>query len=167
MTEFRGPRLTITPFHKVFALALFRSSAFFVCAVVAFSQQEERTRTILLMRVFLVDVASYHVLMTLLMSNESVYSRVWGDTLTNRFFYEKLVAKVRDREQIDVPLLFGEADTDAAAVIKNNLKTSTLWSEWGWFRKTLAGIWRFLRLWIGYGLFYSAAALIGDFLKPF
>lgn len=157
--------MTITPIYKAAALGFFRSSAFFVCAVVAFSRREDKTGTILLMLVFLVDVASYHMLQALTITTESVYSRVWGDTLTNRLFYEKLFDKIRDREQVDVPLLFKEATKDAAADVETFLKDSTLWAEWGWFKKKLAGVWSFVWLWISYGLFYGAAGIIGGSIR--
>jgi hypothetical protein len=91
--------MTATPIYRAFALGLFRSSVFFICAVVAFSQRRDRSGTILLMIVFLLDVASYQIVQVVTISNESVYARVWADTLTNRLFYEKLFEKIRERER--------------------------------------------------------------------
>ena len=82
--------MTATPIYRVFALGFFRSSVFFICAVIAFSQREDRTGAILLMLVFLIDVASYQILQVITISNETVYARVWKDTLTNRLFYVKM-----------------------------------------------------------------------------
>src|SRR5258708_27843114 len=98
--------MTATPIYRAFALGFFRSSVFFICAVIAFSQREDRTGTILLMVVFLIDVASYQIIHVITISTEGVYARVWKDTLTNRFFYEKLFDKIRDRGHIDVDMLF-------------------------------------------------------------
>ena len=52
------------------------------------------------MIVFLIDVASYQILQVVTISNETVYVRVWKDTLTNRLFYEKLFERIRDRENV-------------------------------------------------------------------
>ena len=87
--------MTATPIYRAFALGIFRSSVFFICAVIAFSQREDRTGTILVTLVFLIDVASYHILQVITISTEGVYTRVWRDTLTNRLFYERLFEKFR------------------------------------------------------------------------
>jgi hypothetical protein len=157
--------MTATPIYRAFALGLFRSSVFFVCAVVAFSQREDRTGTILLMIVFLLDVASYQIVQVVTISNESVYARVWADTLTNRLFYEKLFDKIREREYVDVDALFKEATKSSAADVKVFLKDTTVWSEWGGFKQTLAGSWSFLWLWISYGIFYGIAGWMGTAMR--
>lgn len=155
----------VTPIYRAVSLGLFRSSVFFICAVVAFSQREDRTGTIPLMLVFLLDVASFHILQVVTISSEGVYTRVWHDTLANRIFYQKLFDKIRDREQVDVELLFKEATTASGADIKLFLKETTLWSEWGGFKKTLAGIWSYLWLWISYGIFYGIAGWLGTVMR--
>jgi hypothetical protein len=68
--------MTTTPTYKAFALSFFRSSVFFICAVIAFSEREDRTGSILLMLVFLVDVASYQIIQVAVISAEGVYTRV-------------------------------------------------------------------------------------------
>jgi hypothetical protein len=154
-----------TPAYRVFALGFFRSSVFFVCAVIAFSQREDRTGTILLMIVFLIDVASYQILQVITISNETVYARAWKDTLTNRLFYEKLFEKIRDRENVDVDSLFKEATIRSTEDINTFLKDTTVWSEWGKFKQALMGVWSFLWLWISYAIFYGIAGWIGEIAK--
>jgi hypothetical protein len=157
--------MTATPIYRTFALGLFRSSVFFICAVVAFSQREDRTGTVLLMIVFLLDVASYQIVQVVTISAESVYARVWADTLTNRLFYEKLFEKIRAHEHVDVDVLFKEATKSSAVDVKVFLKDTTVWSEWGGFKQTLAGIWNFLWLWISYGIFYGIAGWMGTAMR--
>jgi hypothetical protein len=157
--------MTATPIYKAFALTFFRSSVFFVCAVIAFSEREERTGTILLLLVFLVDVASYQIIQVVNISTEAVYTRVWRDTLTNRLFYEKMFEKIRDREHVDVNALFKDAGVRSTEDINSFLKDTTAWSEWGTFKKTTMGIWSFLWLWISYAIFYGIAGLIGQSMR--
>ena len=157
--------MTATPIYRAFALGLFRSSVFFICAVIAFSQREDRTGTILLMLVFLIDVASYHILQVITISTEGVYTRVWRDTLTNRLFYERLFERIRDREHVDVDSLFKDASVRSADDIKVFLKDTTVWSEWGGFKQTMMGIWSFLWLWISYAIFYGIAGWIGESMR--
>jgi hypothetical protein len=154
--------MTATPIYKAFALGVFRSSVFFICAVIAFTQREDRTGTILVTLVFLIDVASYHIIQVITISTEGVYTRVWRDTLTNRLFYERLFEKIRGHEDVDVDFLFKEASTRLAQDIKAFLKDTTVWSEWGGFKQTMMGIWSFLWLWISYAIFYGIAGLIGE-----
>jgi len=157
--------MTATPIYRVFALGFFRSSVFFICAVIAFLQREDRTGTILLMLVFLIDVASYQILQVVTISNETVYARVWKDTLTNRLFYEKAFDKIRDREHVDVDSLFKEATLGSTADVKAFLKDTTVWSEWGGFKQALMGMWSYLWLWISYAIFYGIAGWIGEGMK--
>jgi hypothetical protein len=160
--------MTVTPIYRAFALSLFRSSVFFICAVIAFSERENRTGTILLMLVFLVDVVSYQIIQVLTISAEGVYTRVWRDTLTNRFFYEKLFEKIRGREHVDVDALFKDASVRSAQDINAFLKDTTVWSEWGGLKKTMMGIWSFVWLWISYAIFYGIAGWIGESIRrPF
>ncbi len=110
---------------------------------------------------FLIDVASYHLLQVTVISTGSVYTRVWRDTLTNRFFYQRLFEDFRDRQHVDVEaLVIKEATARSTEDIKTYIKDATFWSEWGGFRKTLMGVWSFIWPWISYGLFYGAAAWI-------
>ncbi len=157
--------MTATPIYRAFALGFFRSSVFFICAVIAFSQREDRTGTILLMVVFLIDVASYQIIQVITISTEGVYARVWKDTLTNRFFYEKLFDKIRDREHIDVDMLFKDATARSVQDINMFLKDTTVWSEWGGFKKTMMGLGSFLWLFISYGTFYGIAGWIGESMR--
>jgi len=113
------------------------------------------------MLVFLIDVASYIIMQVVTISTESVYARVWRDTLTNRFFYERLFEKLRDRDHVDVDALFKDATVRSAEDIKVFLKDTTVWFEWGRFKQTMAGIWSFLWLWISCAIFYGVAGLIG------
>jgi hypothetical protein len=157
--------MTATPMYKVFALGFFRSSVFFICAVIAFSQREDRTGSILLMLVFLIDAASYQILQVITISGESTYARIWKDTLTDRLFYEMLFDKIREREHVDVDSLFKEARTRSTEDIKAFLKDTTVWSEWGRFKQFLMGAWSFLWLWISYAIFYGIAGWIGEAIK--
>jgi hypothetical protein len=157
--------MTTTPIYKALALGFFRSSVFFICATIAFSEREDRTGSILLMLVFLVDVASYQILQVVTISAEGLYTRVWRDTLTNRLFYEKLFEKIRDREQVDVDALFKDASARSTEDINGFLKDTTVWSEWGGFKKTMMGIWSFLWLWISYAIFYGIAGWIGQSIR--
>jgi hypothetical protein len=118
--------MTTTPIYKAFALTFFRSTVFFICAVIAFSEREDRTGTILLMLVFLIDVASYQVIQVVAISTEGVYTRVWRDTLTNRLFYERLFEKFRDREHVDVDALFKDASVRSTEDINVFLKETTI-----------------------------------------
>jgi hypothetical protein len=68
--------------------------------------------------VLLVDVASYHILQVITISTEGLYARVWRDTLTNRIFYENVFEKIRDREPVEVDLLFKNASARSAEDIK-------------------------------------------------
>jgi hypothetical protein len=155
-------KMVPTPIYGAVALGLFRSSVFFFVAVAAFAQREDRTGTILTTLVFLIDVATYHVLQVLIVTTEGVYTRVWKDTLTNRFFYECLFEKIRDREHVDVDALFKEARVRSTEDIKTYLNDTTFWFGWGGFKKTLMGVWSFTWLWISYALFYGAAGWIGE-----
>jgi hypothetical protein len=128
------------PAYRAVALGFFRSSVFFVVAVAAFAQREDRTGTILTTLVFLIDVATYHLLQVMVISNESVYSRVWRDTLANRFFYQKLLEDFRDRQHVDVEALFKQATARSGEDIKTYPRDATFWSEWG---GSNASCWRF------------------------
>jgi hypothetical protein len=119
--------MPITRVGRQFVHTVKATSGFFD---LLFSQREDRTGSILLMLVFLIDAASYQILQVITISSESIYARIWKDTLTNRLFEEKLFDKIRDREHVDVDSLFKEASTRSTEDIKVFLKDTTVWVPW-------------------------------------
>jgi len=95
-----------------------------------------------------------------------LHSRLEGHPYQS-VFYERLFEKIRDREHVDVDLLFKDASTRSAQDIKVFLKDATVWSEWGGFKQTMMGIWSFLWLWISYAIFYGIAGLIGESMRHY
>lgn len=155
----------VTAPHRAIALGLFRSSVFFFFAVGAFSESDPRTRTILVSLVFVLDATSWHLSQVALIAADGVYSRFWHDMLSNRFFYERLLDKFRDKEFVDVQALFKEGTVAAREDIKKYLTDETAWYQWGWFKRTLAGTWSFAWMWISYGIFYGLAGALGTSMR--
>ena len=151
--------------HKAFALGAFRSSVFFIFAIAAFIERDPHTSTILITAVFLVDVASWHLCEVMNITGNLVYNQTWFNTLANRFIFEKILDRFRDRAQIDFQLIVQEGTKAASADIAVFLKANTTWSEWGGFKRTLAGIGYFLWFWISYGIFYGIAGSIGAAIR--
>jgi len=160
--------MTPLPPHRSLALGIFRQSAFFIFAIAAFAERDEHTRTLLTVSVFLLDVVSWHLSEVVAFYTHSVYNRVWHDTLTNRFLLEYLSDRIKAKQHIDVPALVKESTAAAKEDIARYLRDSTVWFEWGRFRKFLLGLGQFLWYWIGYGIFYGIAGAIGTSLRsPF
>jgi hypothetical protein len=87
--------------HKAFALGAFRSSVFFIFAIAAFTERDPHTSAILITAVFLIDVASWHLCEVMNITGNLVYNQTWFNTLANRFIFEKILDRFRDRGQID------------------------------------------------------------------
>jgi hypothetical protein len=151
--------------YRAFALGFFRSSVFFFLAAGAFAEADIHTRSILVSTVFVLDVASWHLSQVILIAADSVYNRVWHDTLSNRLFYEKLFDRIRDKAHVDVPEIFKEGTVAARKDIENYLMDETVWYNWGWFKKTALGIGSFLWMWISYGIFYGIAGALGSSMR--
>jgi hypothetical protein len=157
--------VTPIPAHKAFALGAFRSSVFFFFAIAAFTENDQHTRTILITGVFLLDVASWHLCEVMNITGNIVYNQTWFNVLANRFIFQKVLERFRDREHIDFESIVKEGTKAAGEDIAVYLKDTTNWSEWGVFKKTVAGIGHFLWYWISYGIFYGIAGVIGTTLK--
>jgi hypothetical protein len=151
--------------HKAFALGSFRSSVFFIFAVAAFIERDQHTSTILITAVFLLDVASWHLCLVIGLTGNIVYNQTWFNVLANRFITQKVLERFRDREQIEFDSIVQEGTKAASADIAVYLKDTTVWSEWGWFKKTMASVGLFIWYWISYGIFYGAAGFLGSVLK--
>jgi hypothetical protein len=154
--------MTPFPLHKAYALGLFRSSVFFVFAVAAFAEADRHTGTILITAVFLLDVTSWHIVQVLLIDGQQTRNNAWADLLANRFIFEKILERFRDRKHIEFQEMVREGTQAAAADIVIYMKDNTIWSEWGWFKRTLAGTAYFLWFWISYGIFYGIAGFLGS-----
>ena len=146
--------------YRTYALGAFRWSVFFIFAVVAFSERDAHTRTILVTIVFLLDVISWHLCLVMDLTGAAVYNQVWFDTLTNRFTLEKLADKVKYKQSIEVPALIKEGLDAARQDLERFVRDGTYWHEWGGFKKTMHGVGYFVWWWISYGLFYGAAAFL-------
>jgi hypothetical protein len=153
------------PAHRVFALGAFRTTLFFFIATAAFAETDAHTRAILVLLVFVIDAASWHLAEIVLFSGNSVYNRVWHDTLSTRFFYEKVFDRIRAGERVDVLELFKEGAASAQEDLGKFLDDTTVWYQWGGFRKTLLGVGSFLWMWASYGIFYGVAGIIGSALR--
>lgn len=143
--------------HRAFALGMFRSSVFFVLAVIAFKQSDPKTQTILLTVVFLLDVVSWHLCQVIEMSAEGVYNRVWIDTLQDRFFIDGLLEDVRAGLGVNVAHQREESSRQTREDVERFAESATLWFRWGGFRKTLLGIAYFLWFWLSYAIFCESA----------
>ena len=133
--------LPMTPvaIHRSVALGMFRSSVFFFFAVAAFSENNSQTRTLLLTIVFLFDVVSWHLCQVVNINGHLVYNQTWFNTLADRFIFEKLLDRFRERQHIEQEIT-QEGTKAAASDVEVYLKGHTVWAEWGWIKKTLAGI---------------------------
>lgn len=153
--------------HRLAALGLFRSSVFFVVAVGAFAERSQHTQTILLTVIFLLDVASWHMLQAIFVAADQTYNKVWGDTLSDRLFIERLFNEVRGGfgGKIDVEALRLETQKEAAADLLSFVKSNTLWAEWGWFKRAAMGAGHFAWYWISYAIFYGFAAFFGSAIR--
>lgn len=98
-------------------------------------------------------------------SGHTVYNRIWHDTLSNRLAFEKMVEHYRSQRTIDVGEIVKEGTVAAREDLATFLRDSTVWFEWGWFRKTLMGTGHFLWFWISYGIFYGLAGALGSALR--
>jgi len=152
--------------HRAVALGLFRSSVFFVFAVAAFTEADRHTQTLLITGIFMIDVVSWHLCEVIGVHSNLVYNQTWFNVLADRFTFEKLLDRFRDRQFIDFPELVREGTQAARADIDLFLQEKTIWAGWGWFRKTLAGAGYFLWYWISYGIFYWIAAAVANILHP-
>lgn len=128
-------------------------------------ERDQRTSTILITAVFLLDVASWHLCEVIGLTGNIVYNQTWFNVLANRFITQKILEKFRDREQIDFEVIVREGTKAAGADMAVFLKESTVWAEWGGFRRTLLGVGLFLWHWISYGIFYGIAGAIGTTLR--
>lgn len=151
--------------HRAFALGAFRSSVFFFFAIAAFTERDQHTSTILITAVFLLDVASWHLCEVMNITGNTVYNQTWFNVLANRFIFQRILERFRDRQHIDFDSIVQEGTKAAGADVAVFLKDNTIWSEWGGFKKTMAGIGYFLWYWISYGIFYGIAGAIGTALK--
>jgi hypothetical protein len=151
--------------HKAAALGAFRSSVFFIFAVAAFMERDQHTATVLITAVFLLDVASWHLCEVVSMTGNIVYNQTWLNVLANRFITQNILEKFRDRQTIDFETIVQEGTKAAGADVAVFLKDHTMWSEWGTFKKSLAGIGLFLMHWVSYGIFYGIAGTIGTALR--
>jgi hypothetical protein len=154
--------MTPVAVHRAAALGAFRSSVFFLFAVAACAESNTQTRTLLLTVVFLLDVVSWHLCEAINLNGHLVYNQTWFNTLADRFIFEKLLDRFRDRQHIDFQEITKEGTKLASADVEVYLKDNTIWAEWGWLKKTLAGAGYFLWFWISYGIFYGIAAFIGS-----
>jgi hypothetical protein len=157
--------MTPVPVHKAAAIGLFRTSVFFVFATAAFAERDSHTQTLLLTVVFLLDVISWHICEVTNINGHTVYNQTWFNVLADRFVFEKLLDRLRDRQNVDFQEIIREGTKAAAADVELFLKEKTVWAEWGGFKKTLAGIGYFLWFWVSYGIFYGIAAFLGSFLR--
>ena len=94
-----------------------------------------------------------------------VYNQTWFNVLANRFVTQKILERFRDRQHIDFESIVQEGTKAASADIAVYLKDTTVWSEWGGFKKSMAAIGLFIWYWVSYGLFYGIAGFIGTTLK--
>lgn len=150
------------PPHRAIALGLFRSSVCFFAATAAFAESDLRTRSILVTIIFVLDALSWHLCEVIMFSGNSVYNRVWHDTLSNRLAFEKLVERYRSQQQIDVGEVVKEGTASAREDIAVYLRDTVVWYDWGWFKKTLMGAGHFLWFWVSYGIFYGLAGVLGS-----
>jgi len=93
-------------------------------------------------------------------------SRDWKDRLTNRCFYKLLIEEIRmgnSMASLDVDELFRRASTEADADIKRASDESH--ENAGFFDTTkwhvFGGILSFIWQWVGSGIYYGSAILIG------
>jgi hypothetical protein len=152
--------MTPIPSQRMWALAAFRWSVFFVLAVAAFSERDQHTQTILISIVFAADVVSRLLGESISMVGAAVYNQVWMDTLANRFIFQKLVENIQQKQQIDPESLIKEGTIAARDDIQKFLRDEHPWSQWGKFKKTIHGIGYFLWWWLSYGVFYWFAAFL-------
>ncbi|MGX1105442.1 hypothetical protein [Bradyrhizobium elkanii] len=145
------------------ALGTFRSSVFFVFAVAAFADRDQRG--LIPASVFLLDVATWHLSVVVGVTGNMVYNETWFNTLANRFIFEKVLERFRNREEIEFQSIIREGTVAAKDDIELFLREKTAWSGWGTIKKTAAGIALFVWHWVSYGLFYGVAALLGNFLR--
>jgi hypothetical protein len=157
----------VTPIatHNAYALGAFRSSVFFIFAIAAFTERDQHTGTVLITAVFLLDVASWHLFEVIGLTGNIVYNQTWFNVLANRFITQKILERFRDREHIDFESIVQEGTKAAAADVSIFLKDTTVWSDWGGFKKSMAGLGLFIWYWISYGIFYGVAGTIGIALR--
>lgn len=151
---------TPLPAHRAAALGFFRSSVFFVMAMVAFSQHDEKTSTILVSIVFLLDVASWHLSQVMFIATTQASNFQWHSTLADRFILQELLERVRMGSHIDFDEIVKAGTKDATADITQFLKDQTIWQEWGGFRRFMLGLGHFLWYWLSYGMFYGTAGFL-------
>jgi hypothetical protein len=141
-----------TATHKAAAVGLFRSSVFFIFAVGAFAERDQHTSTLLATGVFLLDVASWNLSQVLTISANEAYNRAWFNTLADRFIFEKLLDRFRNQEHVDFQEIVKEGTVAAREDVQLSLRDNTVWAEWRWFKKSLAGVGYYLWFWISYGI---------------
>lgn len=154
--------MTPLAIHRAFALGMFRSSVFFIFAIIAFAQNDPKTQAVLITLVFLMDVVSWHLCQMIYLTGEGIYNRVWANTLQDRFFIDGILEDVRAGGGVNVAHQREESRRQTLDDIENFAESATIWFRWGGFRKTLLGIGHFLWFWISYALFYGCAAFVGS-----
>jgi len=157
--------ITPIPAHRAAAIGMFRWSVFFVMATAAFAQHDEKISTILASIVFLLDVATWHLGQLMIIATGQSANTAWHSTLSNRFIFEKLLDRFRDRQHIDFQEIIREGSQSATADITQYLRDNTFWQDWGNIRKSMLGIAYFVWYWASYAIFYGIAGLVGGFLK--
>ncbi|MGL3104910.1 hypothetical protein [Bradyrhizobium sp. BR 1432] len=110
--------MTPVSVHKAAATGLFRTSVFFVLAVAAFAERDDHTRTLLLVVVFLLDIVSWHLCQVVNINGSLVYNQTWFNVLADRFIFEKLLDRFRDREHIDFQEIIKEGTKSASADVE-------------------------------------------------
>jgi hypothetical protein len=110
-------------------------------------------------------VASWHLCEVMNITGNVVYNQTWFNVLANRLITQKILEKFADRQHIDFDSIVQEGTEAARADIATYLKDNTLWSEWGTFKRSMAGAGLFLWFWISYGIFYGIAGFIGSAIK--
>lgn len=156
----------ITPLTiwKAGAHGLFRWTAFFLAAVVAW-RLDGQIGTATLLIIFIVDVSTYNLVQVATYSADSVYTRQWFDTLTNRLFFGRLLNAVKEGSHIDTDYMFREATKESAADVTKFREDEDLKIQLGGFSKFMLSVWSYIWLCLSYGLFYGAAAFVGGALR--
>ena len=146
---------------KAWAHSIFRLIAFFFLAFSAAAIRDEKLSEVCFLLIVAIDIASQSVVQAAGLAADTVYARQWHDTLTNRFFYEKLIEAVRAGRHVDVDEMFKEATVAARADIKIYDDDQAFKSELGGFSKAAISIWTFVWQWLRFGCFYGAAYALG------
>lgn len=130
-------RMVPLPPHRAYALGFFRSSVCFALAVGAFAQDDPKTRAILITLLFAIDALSWHLIEYTSYATNSVYNRVWHDTLSNRMAMEALVETYRAGGQINIGGLVKEGTEAARLDIEKFFRENTAWYDWAGSKRPL------------------------------